>query len=115
MSMATCMCEAEYIGLALATKHWIWLMNALEEHNVPVTNADMFYDKQATIDIAYNHKIGDRSKHIDVAYHLVCENVESGQISLLQVEWRENLADIYTKGLLQVCLRKLRTAIIDTK
>jgi hypothetical protein len=74
-------------------------MNALEELNVPVTNAAMFCDNKATIDIAYNHKIGDRSKHIDITYHLVHENVESGRISLLQVESAENLADICTKGL----------------
>jgi hypothetical protein len=103
------------MALALAMKQWIWLMNALEELNVPVTNAAMFCDNKATIDIAYNHKIGDRSKHIDVAYHLVHENVESGQISLLQVESAENLANICTKGLLQVTLQKLRTPIMDAK
>jgi hypothetical protein len=114
-SVATSTCEAEYMALALATKQWIWLTNALEELNVPVTNAAMFCDNKAAIDIAYNHKIGDRSKHIDVAYHLVRENVESGRISLLQVESAENLADICTKGLPQVTLRKLRTAIMDAK
>jgi hypothetical protein len=114
-SVATSTCEAEYMALALATKQWIWLTNALEELNVPVTNAAMFCDNKAAIDIAYNHKIGDRSKHIDIAYHLVHENVESGRISLLQVESAENLADICTKGLPQVTLRKLRTAIMDAK
>jgi hypothetical protein len=90
-------------------------LNTLKELNVPVTNAAMFCDNKAAIDIAYNHKIDDRSKHIDIAYHLVCENVESRRISLLQVESAENLADICTKGLPQVTLRKLRTAIIDAK
>jgi hypothetical protein len=107
--------EAEYIALALATKQWIWLTNALEELNVPVTNAALFCDNNAAIAIAYNHKIADRSKHIDIAYHLVRENVESGRISLLQVESAENLADICTKGLPQVTLRKLRTAFMDAK
>jgi hypothetical protein len=75
----------------------------------------MFCDNKAASDIACNHKIGNRSKHINIAYHLVQENVESGRISLLQVELAENLADICTKGLPQVTLRKLRTAIIDAK
>jgi hypothetical protein len=72
------------MALALTIKQWIWLTNIFEELNMPVTNAAMFYDNKAAIDIAYNHKIGDRSNHIDIAYHLVHENVESGQISLLQ-------------------------------
>jgi hypothetical protein len=60
---------------------------------MPVTNSAMFCENKATIDITYNHNIGDRSKHIDVTYHLVCENVESGRISLLQVESAKNLVD----------------------
>jgi hypothetical protein len=40
------------MALALATKQWIWLLNALEELNVVVTNAAMFSDNKATIDIA---------------------------------------------------------------
>jgi hypothetical protein len=82
---------------------------------LPVTNAAMFCDNQAAMDIAYNHKIGDRSTHIDVTYHLVHENVESGQISLLQVGSAENLADICTQGLPHVTLRKHWTAIMDVQ
>jgi hypothetical protein len=82
---------------------------------VPFTNATMFCVNKAAIDIAYNHKIGDPSKHIDIAYHLVSENVESGRISLLQGESPENLADICTKGLPQLTFWKLRTAIMDAK
>jgi hypothetical protein len=46
------MYEAEYMGLALVTKQWIWLMNALEELNVLFTNAAMVCDTKPTIDIA---------------------------------------------------------------
>jgi hypothetical protein len=113
--VATSTYEAEYIALVLATKQSIWLSTALEELIVPVINAAMFCDNKAPIDIAYNQKIGDRSNHIDIAYHLVRENVKYGRISLLQVESGENLADICTKGLPQVTVWKLRTVIIDAK
>jgi hypothetical protein len=63
--------------LALPTIQWIWLTTALKELNVPVTNAAMFCNNKATIDITYNHKMGDPSKRINIAYHLVHENVES--------------------------------------
>jgi uncharacterized protein YaiL (DUF2058 family) len=56
----------------------------------------MFCNNKGAIGIAYNYTIGDRSKHIDVTDHLVRENVESGQISLLQVESDESLPDICT-------------------
>jgi hypothetical protein len=88
---------------------------ALKELHVPVTNVAICCDNKATIDIAYNNKTGDRSKHIDIAYHLVCENVQSRQISLLSGESTENLADICTKRLPQVTLGKLLTTIMDAK
>jgi hypothetical protein len=66
------------MALVLVTKQWIWLMKTLEEHNVLVTIAAMLRDNKAPIDIANNHKIGDQSNQIEVTYHLVSENVESG-------------------------------------
>jgi hypothetical protein len=107
--------EAEYIGLALATKQEICLTNTLKELNIPVTTALIFCDKAATIDIPYNPKIGDQSKYIDVAYNLVYKNIESGQISLLQIESNENLANDYIKGVPQLTLWILRTAIMSAK
>jgi hypothetical protein len=58
-SVATSTCKAEYMALVLAMKQWIWLTNAHEELNRLVTNAAMFCNNTTTIDIAYNHKIGD--------------------------------------------------------
>jgi hypothetical protein len=112
-SVARSTCEAEYMALALATILWIWLMTALEELNVPVTNAAIYCDIKAAIDIAYNQTIGDRPKHIDIAFHLVRDNEEPGRISLFLDESAENLGEICTKGLPQVTLKKLRTEIMD--
>jgi hypothetical protein len=39
--VATSMCEAEYMVLAIAMNQWIWMTNALEELNMLVTNAAM--------------------------------------------------------------------------
>jgi hypothetical protein len=68
-SVATSTYESTYIVLALATQQWIWLTYALEELDVAVTNAATFCNNKATINVAYNHKIGDRSKPLEVAYH----------------------------------------------
>jgi hypothetical protein len=107
------MCETEYMALTLSTKEWNSLTNAVEELNVPLTTAAMFCDNKAIIAIGYNYKIDNQSKDIDIAYHLVRESVESGRMSLLQVESGKNLADIYTKEPPNVTLQKLRTPIMD--
>jgi hypothetical protein len=52
-------------------------MSALQELNVPVTNTTIVCDNKTTITFAYNHKIGDRYKHINVTYYILCENIES--------------------------------------
>jgi hypothetical protein len=93
--VVTSMSEAQYMALTLATKQSIWFTNARYEINVPVPNDAMFCDNKAAINIAYNHKIDHRSKHIDVTCHLVHENVESSRISHLLVELGESLADIF--------------------
>jgi hypothetical protein len=113
--VATSSYEAEYMALALTTKQLIWLSNTLTELNALVTNTAMFCDNDPTIYIAYNHKTGDQSTHIDLAYHLVHEKVESGQISLLHVESGETMPVISTKELPPVTLWKARTVIMDPK
>jgi hypothetical protein len=56
----------------------MWLTNTLEELNMQVTNAAVICTNNPAIDVIYNHQIGDQSKYIEVAYHLVHLNVESG-------------------------------------
>jgi hypothetical protein len=50
-------------------------MNTVKQLNIPVTIAPMFCDSKATMDITYNHKIGDRSNQINITYHEVGKNV----------------------------------------
>jgi len=68
-SVATSTCEAEYMALAMTTKHHLWLKRGLQEllrQDIPTA---LFCDSNAAIDVAYNPKLNDLSKHIDVAYH----------------------------------------------
>lgn len=110
---ATSTCEAEYLALSLATKQFLWLNNALKELNVLPAISAIHCDNKAAIDIATNHRSSDRSKHIDVHFHFVREHVENGTINLLQIPSAQNLADICTKGLPSVTLKKLRNEIFN--
>jgi hypothetical protein len=59
----------------------------------------LFCDSNAAIDVAYNPKLNDWSKHIDVAYHFTREQIDKGNVSVMYVPSEENLADICTKGM----------------
>nr|GEX74574.1 hypothetical protein [Tanacetum cinerariifolium] len=61
----------------------------------------MYYDSKATIAISCNPVQHSRTKHIDVRYHFIKENVEKGIIELFFVGTEYQLADLFTKALLE--------------
>lgn len=56
-------------------------------------------DNQGANELVRNHRIHNRSKHIDVHYHYVREKYEQGNFELVYVESKNNLADLLTKPL----------------
>ena len=60
------------------TKHHFRLQHGVQKllkKDIPMA---FFRDSNATIDVAYNPELIDRSKHIDVAYHFTREQIEQG-------------------------------------
>jgi hypothetical protein len=49
-----------------------------------------------------------KTKHIEVRYHFLRDNVEKGKIALIHVPTRDQLADIFTKPLDQATFTCLR-------
>jgi hypothetical protein len=68
----------------------------------------LFCDNCSAIDLAENHQISELSKHIDIHYHRVGELVSDKTLSLMYIWTMDNLADMYTKGMPEVQLSKLR-------
>ena len=64
-------------------------------------------------DLAYNPQIGDKSKHIQVAFHFTRELVENGMIVVLRTISKENLADICTKTIVGLDFSVLRHLIMN--
>ena len=74
----------------------------------------VYCDNKAAIDIAKNPKISDRSKHIDVHFHFVRENVEKSTFFIMPVATAENLADTCTKGLPGLPFKNFREKILGS-
>jgi transposase InsO family protein len=114
-SVSTSTAEAEYQALSLAAKQTIWTHNALNELTIsPIPTPIVYCDNKAAIDIANNPKISDRSKHIDVHFHFVRENVEQGTFFLMPVATAENLADTCTKGLPGFTFQNFRKQLLGS-
>jgi len=72
-------------------------------------------DNTGAIDISNNPRVNDRSKHIDIQYHYVRENVLDGTVTLLHCNSADNLADICTKGITTGVLKNLLPKITGNK
>ena len=59
----------------------------------------MYCDNRSAIALCCNNVQHSRSKHIDIRYHFIKEQVENGVIELYFVQTLFQLADILTKAL----------------
>ncbi|XP_046145611.1 secreted RxLR effector protein 161-like [Osmia bicornis bicornis] len=101
--IATSTMEAEYISLSRGVKEAIWVSMLLDELQLSEFiipgGIEIYSDNRAAIDYSKNRVEKAKTKHIDIAYHIVREKVEEGLIKIDYVATEENPADILTKGL----------------
>jgi hypothetical protein len=72
------------------------------------THVRLLCDSTTAISVAKNSTIDSKTKHIEVRYHFLRDNVEKGEITLIHVPTQNQLADIFTKPLDQATLTCLR-------
>ena len=96
--VATSTTEAEYLALSLACRQLQWIQKALKDFSLSIPCA-LRTDSTGAMAVATNNRVNERTKHIDVAYHKVREEVLAGKFELVYVPSNENLADIATKTL----------------
>ena len=65
-------------------------------------------DSTSAISVAKNPVLHSRTKHIEVRYHFLSDNVEKGNIALIHVPTQDQLSDIFTKPLDQATFTRLR-------
>ena len=59
----------------------------------------IFTDSQSAIALSKNPEHHSRTKHIDIQYHFVRENIQSGKIKLQYIYTNEQIADGLTKSI----------------
>jgi hypothetical protein len=72
----------------------------------PMIQCKAFEDNTGALEMAKTHKMRPRTKHLNIKYHHFREAVQKGEISIMQIDTLEQIADIFTKPLgLQLFLK----------
>nr|GEY05525.1 ribonuclease H-like domain-containing protein [Tanacetum cinerariifolium] len=93
--------EAEYRSVANVVAETAWLRNLLRELHSPLSTATLVYcDNVSAIYMSTNPVQHQRTKHIEIDIHFVCDMVTVGHVRVLNVPSRYHYTDNFTKGLL---------------
>ncbi len=102
-SIALSSCEAEYMAQTQAAKEAIWLTRLLSELDIgfglPTKPILIKADNQGAIALTKDPRFHSRTKHIDIQWHFVRDQVETGAVQFEWVATNEMAADGLTKAL----------------
>jgi hypothetical protein len=98
--------EAEYVGYSSAAKEAAWIRGILGELEIPVTSVPLHVDNESAISMAKNNVYRPRTKHIDVRYHYIRQEVHEGRIKLSYLPSEEMPADGLTKPLQRILFQR---------
>nr|GEY62515.1 hypothetical protein [Tanacetum cinerariifolium] len=91
--------KAEYIALSGCCAQILWMRSQLSDYGLAFNKIPMYCDNKSAIALCCNNVQHSRSKHIDIRYHFIKEQVENGVIELYFVNTEYQLADLFTKAL----------------
>ena len=93
-------CEAELYAEAAAINEIKWLSGLLDELDLSGARTPiLFGDNQSTQSLTRNGIKSERTKHVDIKYHFVTDEVAGGRVQLKWVPTAQQLADVLTKSL----------------
>jgi histone deacetylase 1/2 len=92
--------EAEYKALANATAEMMWVQKLLTEIGVPhPTTSRLWCDNLGAKYMSANPVFHARTKHIEIDFHFVREQVAQGQLDIRFIHSDDQVADGFTKAL----------------
>jgi len=110
-TMATSTAEAEYVAAAMATKEALWLRKLLGVLRVDGQAVPMGEDNQSCLALINNPEATGRTKHVDVAYHMVRDYQMRGDVAFYFLPSAEMPADGLTKPLPSPAFTAFRDAV----
>ncbi|MBW0523566.1 hypothetical protein O181_063281 [Austropuccinia psidii MF-1] len=104
-TVASSTAQAEYIALFFAAKECIWLYNMCQEL-LDTHCPQLLLDNKTAIGITMDSVSRKQTRHLICKFNLINKLIVSGKIHLDWVNTHEQLADILTKSLGQLNVKK---------
>ncbi|KAJ9557345.1 hypothetical protein OSB04_011959 [Centaurea solstitialis] len=97
--VSTSTAEAEYVAAASCCLQVLWMKTQLLDYGYKLKRVPIYCDSESAIAITSNPVQHSKTKHIDIRYHFIKDNVEKGNIEMFFVQTDYQLADLFTKPL----------------
>lgn len=92
--------EAEYRAMAQTAADLVWIQQLLSELHIPISPPHILWcDNRSAMTLASNPVFHARTKHIEIDYHFIREQVLATKLVLCFIGSTAQVADIFTKGL----------------
>ncbi|KAI3697946.1 hypothetical protein L6452_31052 [Arctium lappa] len=99
LGVSTSTAEAEYVVAASCCSQVLWMRTQLRDNGFKFDKIPIYCDSKSAIAISANPVQHTKTKHVDVRYHFIKDNVEKGTIELYFVKTDYQLTDLFTKAL----------------
>ncbi|GJT62563.1 copia protein [Tanacetum coccineum] len=110
-ALAVSTTEAEYVSVRKACKQALWMKQDLIDYDVRLDDVPIMCDNKSAIDLSKNPVQHSRTKHIEIRYHFLRDNVQKRHISIEKVPSVDNIVDILTKPLKRESFNYLRLGL----
>ncbi|GJY57268.1 retrovirus-related pol polyprotein from transposon TNT 1-94 [Tanacetum coccineum] len=90
--------KSKYIALSGCCAQILWMRSQLIDYGFEFNKIPLYCDNKSAIALCCNNVQHSRSKHSDVWYHFIKEQVENCVVELYFVRTKYHMADIFTKA-----------------
>ena len=106
--------EAEYIAACQTTRDIVSHRSILSDLGHPQVDPTIIYeDNQSTMYFAKGQTSHQRTKHIDIQWHYLRQEINEGAIEMEYIPSSEQIADMFTKPLSAYDLRRLSSYLLQ--
>ncbi|KAJ9541518.1 hypothetical protein OSB04_028024 [Centaurea solstitialis] len=91
--------SSEYVAAASCCSQVLWMKTQLLDYGYKLKRVPIYCDSESAIAITSNPVQHSKTKHINIRYHFIKDNVEKGNIEMFFVQIDYQLADLFTKPL----------------